>query len=168
MHEYYRNNILKLKKENEDYLRSVKAELEQNTGKPYSEVWDEVWGFYEKNLLEHFPYIGGDQVSGTKNLTGAYIFVAMGEVLKRYSVSVEDSAHLMVLAYERKFQAIPRLVRAVIRKIFSSPRLVTKMYQKKDRKNAENAAKYPAAFRQRPCSRPQRAALLLIIPSSAR
>ena len=29
MHEYYRNNILKLKKENEGYLRFVKVELEQ-------------------------------------------------------------------------------------------------------------------------------------------
>ena len=104
MHEYYRNNILKLKKENEGYLRFVKVELEQNAGKPYSEVWEEIWGFYEKNLLEHFPYIGGDKVSGTKNLTGAYIFVAMGEVLKRYGVSVEGSARLMVLAYERSYE----------------------------------------------------------------
>ena len=146
MHEYYRNNILKLKKENEGYLRFVKAELEQNAGKPYSEVWEEIWGFYEKNLLEHFPYIGGDKVSGTKNLTGAYIFVAMGEVLKRYGVSVEGSARLMVLPYERKYQAIPRPARAVMRKIFSSPRLVTKMYRKKDRENTENAAKYPGSF----------------------
>ena len=37
MHEYYRSNILKVKKENEGYLRFVKAELEQNAGKPYSE-----------------------------------------------------------------------------------------------------------------------------------
>lgn len=51
MHEYYRNNILKLKKENEGYLCFVKVELEQNAGKPYSEVWEEIWGFYEKNLL---------------------------------------------------------------------------------------------------------------------
>ena len=43
MHEYYRNNILKLKKENEGYLRFVKVELEQNAGKPYSEVWEEIW-----------------------------------------------------------------------------------------------------------------------------
>ncbi|HIW84522.1 MAG TPA: hypothetical protein H9873_09385, partial [Candidatus Dorea gallistercoris] len=133
MHEYYRNNILKLKKENEGYLRFVKAELEQNAGKPYRKVWQEIWDFYERNLLEHFPYIGGDKVSGTKNLTGAYIFVAMGEVLKRCGVSVEDSARLMVLAYEQKYQAVPRPVRAVMRKIFSSPRLVTKMYRKKDR-----------------------------------
>ena len=52
----------------------------------------------------------------------------------------------MVLAYERKYQAIPRPVRAVMRKIFSSPRLVTKMYRKKDRENTENAAKYPGSF----------------------
>ena len=146
MHEYYRNIIQKLKKENEGYLHFVKAEMEQKTGKPYRKVWQEIWDFYERNLLEHFPYIGGDKVSGTKNLTGAYSFVAMGEVLKRYGVSLEDSAHLMVLAYERKYQSIPRPVRAVMGKMFSSSRLVAKMYRKKDRKNAENAAKYPGSF----------------------
>lgn len=146
MHEYYRNIIPKLKKENEGYLHFVKAEMEQKTGKPYRKVWQEIWDFYERNLLEHFPYIGGDKVSGTKNLTGAYSFVAMGEVLKRYGVSLEDSAHLMVLAYERKYQSIPRPVRAVMGKMFSSSRLVAKMYRKKDRKNAENAAKYPGSF----------------------
>ncbi|WP_144362837.1 L-2-amino-thiazoline-4-carboxylic acid hydrolase [Mediterraneibacter gnavus] len=146
MHEYYRNSIPKIKKENEGYLRFVKAELEQNTGKPYHEIWGGIWAFYEKNLLEHFPYIGGDKISGTKNLTGAYGFVAMGEVLKRYGVSVEDSAHLMVLAYERKFQSIPRPVRAIMGKAFSSPWLLTKMFRKKDRQNAENAAKYPGSF----------------------
>lgn len=167
MHEYYRNIIPKLKKENEGYLHFVKAEMEQKTGKPYRKVWQEIWDFYERNLLEHFPYIGGDKVSGTKNLTGAYSFVAMGEVLKRYGVSLEDSAHLMVLAYERKYQSIPRPVRAVMGKMFSSSRLVAKMYRKKDRKNAENAAKYPGSFETKPCSRPQRAAPLPIIPSSA-
>ena len=146
MHEYYRSNILKLKKENEAYLRFVEAELEQSAGKPYSEIREEVWDFYGKNLLERFPYIGGDKVGGTKNLTGAYIFVAMGEVLKRYGVSVEDSARLMVLAYERKFQAIPRPIRAVMRKVLSSPRLLTKTYRKKDRANAEIAAKHPGSF----------------------
>ena len=73
----------------------------------------------------------------------------------------------MVLAYERKYQAIPRPVRAVMRKIFSSPRLVTKMYRKKDRENTENAAKYPGSFETKPCSRLQRAASLLIILSFA-
>ena len=68
MHEYYRNIIPKLKKENEGYLHFVKAEMEQKTGKPYRKVWQEIWDFYERNLLEHFPYIGGDKVSGTKNL----------------------------------------------------------------------------------------------------
>ena len=45
MHEYYRNSIPKIKKENEGYLRFVKAELEQNTGKPYHEIWGEIWAF---------------------------------------------------------------------------------------------------------------------------
>lgn len=37
-------------------------------------------------MLEYFPYIGGDAASGTKNLTEAYILVAMGEALRRYAL----------------------------------------------------------------------------------
>ena len=29
---------------------------------------------YEKNLMEDFPYIGGDDVSGTSNLTSVKVY----------------------------------------------------------------------------------------------
>ncbi len=38
-------------------------------------------------MLRRFPYIGGGDASGTKNLTEAYILVAMGEYLKEYGLS---------------------------------------------------------------------------------
>ncbi len=146
MNEYYLKNKGKIKKSTERYICFLKAELEEKTKKPYSAVWEEIWDFYEKNLLEHFPYIGGDDVGGTKNLTGAYIFVAMGEVLKGYGVTLEDSAYLMVISYERKIKAFPGPVRALMKKILSSPRLTAKMCKKKDRANRENALKNPGSF----------------------
>ncbi len=60
------------------------------TGKAYPLVLSEIWTHYEKNMPENFPCIGGDGVSGTGNLTGAYCFVSMGEVLKRYGVGMEE------------------------------------------------------------------------------
>lgn len=52
------------------YLSLVSDELEEKSGRKYAEFFAEIWNYYEKNLLENFPYIGGDKVSGTKNLQG--------------------------------------------------------------------------------------------------
>ena len=84
MHEYYQKKAPKLKKAMNGFLKPIAKELEQHSGKPYNAVLEEIWQHYEQNMLERFPYIGGDAVSGTKNLTGAYCFVSMGEVLKTY------------------------------------------------------------------------------------
>jgi len=146
MHEYYAKNKQKLKKTMNGYLKPVAKELEDRTGKPYPEVFEKIWALYEQNMLEKFPYIGGDDVSGTGNLTGAYMFVAMGEVMKKYGADMEEVGHTMVLAYERKFEKIPGFVRALIRKVFINPKLLNKMFLKKDAKNAANAAKYPGSF----------------------
>ena len=90
MHSYYAENKEKLKKGLSRFMKLVRPELEKAGGKPYPALLAEIRDYYEKNLLERFPYIGGDKVSGTKNLTGAYCFVAMGEVLKRYGASMEE------------------------------------------------------------------------------
>ena len=84
MHEYYAANRDKFRKRMDRFLSLVAPELEKASRKKYAEAFEEIWNYYEKNLLERFPYIGGDKVSGMRNLTGAYTFVAMGEVLKRY------------------------------------------------------------------------------------
>jgi len=146
MHEYYQKNYAKLKKSMNGYLKLISAELQQASGKDYSEFLEEIWDFYDKNLLEHFPYIGGDDVSGTGNLTGAYYFVAMGEVLKNYGVSLDETGHLMVLSYERTFLRIPGFARKLAGKMFNSPKKLNKMFQKKDKKNAANAEKNPGSF----------------------
>ncbi len=66
-----------------EFMGLISAELEQASGRPYDDLLAEIWNVYQTEMMEHFPYIGGDEASGTKNLTGAYVFVAMGEVLKK-------------------------------------------------------------------------------------
>ena len=146
MHAYYRKNAPKLKKAMNGLLKPIAEELEQYSAKSYAAALEEIWQHYEKNMLERFPYIGGDDVSGTKNLTGAYCFVSMGEVLKRYGVSLEEIGHLMVLAYERKFNGMPGIVKAIAHKSFTNVKSLNRKYQKKDAQNAANAAKYPGSF----------------------
>lgn len=146
MHEYYAKNAPKLKKAMNGFLKLIASELEKRSGKSYAVLFEEIWDHYEKNMLENFPYIGGDTVSGTKNLTGAYCFVSMGEVLKRYSVSLDEIGHFMVLAYERKFNAMPRFVKSIAHKSFTNVKSLNKKYQKKDAQNAANAAKNPGSF----------------------
>lgn len=146
MHDYYKNSIPKLKKSMHGLLKYIRTELEEDTGKSYSLVFDEIWQIYEIRMLEHFPYIGGDKVSGTKNLTGSYCFVAMGEVLKQYGKDMEHIGYLMVLAYTRQTEAMPGIAKMIARKVFTNPKLLKKMFTKKDASNAENAAKYPGSF----------------------
>ncbi|MDO4285408.1 MAG: L-2-amino-thiazoline-4-carboxylic acid hydrolase [Eubacteriales bacterium] len=146
MHEYYAKNRAKFKKTMNRYLVLISKEMEQLTGKPYAELFESIWTFYEENLLEKFPYIGGDEASGTGNLTGAYYFIAMGEVLKEYHISVEKSGYLMVLSYQRTTQKLPGIAKSMMQFLIKHPSLLRKLFQKKDRKNARIAAKYPGSF----------------------
>ncbi len=70
----------------------------------------------------------------------------MGEVLKRYGTSMEEIGHIMVLCYERYYLKMSGLVRKVMSKIYKSPKLLNKILQKKDTKNASNAAENPGSF----------------------
>ncbi|MDO4803960.1 MAG: L-2-amino-thiazoline-4-carboxylic acid hydrolase [Lachnospiraceae bacterium] len=146
MHEYYARKAPKLKKAMNGFLKPIASELEQRSGKSYAVLFEEIWDHYEKNMLENFPYIGGDTVSGTSNLTGAYCFVSMGEVLKRYGNSLEEIGHLMVLAYERKFNGMPGIVKAIAHKSFTNVKSLNRKYQKKDAQNEANAVKNPGSF----------------------
>ncbi len=149
MHEYYRKNAPKFRKAMNGLLRPVSKELEARTGKPYREIFGEIWKHYEDNMLENFPYIGGDSVSGTKNLTGAYCFVSMGEVLKGYGVTVEETGRLMTYAYERRFGAMPGFLKAAVRRSYTNVASLNRKFRKKDAVNAANAAKNPGSFETR-------------------
>lgn len=146
MHEYYARNKSKFEKKMDSYLKLISPELEKATGLQYSQVLKRIWSFYEKELLEKMPYIGGDDVSGTNNLTGAYYFVAMGEVLKEYGFSVEDAGYLMVLSYQRTTQKLPGVAKPMMKFLMKHPSLLQKMFLKKDKKNRENAAINPGSF----------------------
>ena len=98
-------------------------------------------------MLEHFSFIGGDSSSGTKNLTGCMFFVAVGVVGKKYGLSTHDWGRLATTLYERHFDQMPRLLRRLAGGLFHHcPGLVTKALKKKDKRNAENAAKNPGSF----------------------
>ena len=146
MHEYYRKNLPKLNKAMNGFLKPIAGELEIKSGKPYASLFKEIWEHYEKNMLEYFPYIGGNAVSGTKNLTGAYCFVSMGEVLKKYGVSMEEIGHLMVQAYERKFSSIPGIVKKIMHKSYTNVSFLNKNFTRKDAQNAANAKNNPGSF----------------------
>ena len=146
MHPYYMEKKAKLKKEMDGYLSLISEELEQETGKPYKELLNEVWEYYEANMLENFPYIGGDKASGTKNLTGAYAYVALGVVCRKYGMTLERWGYLCVLSYQRLFRKIPKFARNLAGKLFGKTNLVIKMLRKKDAKNAANAAENPGSF----------------------
>lgn len=146
MHEYYKNKSGKLKKTMKSFLILVAPELESAVGKTYDTVFEDIWCIYERDMLARFPYIGGDGASGTKNLTEAYMLVAMGEFLKKYGVATEQTGCIMTLAYERRMLKMPKILRSVMRRMFTNPKLLNKMFLKKDAKNAENARKNPGSF----------------------
>lgn len=146
MHRYYAENREKLKKDMHKMLSLIAPELEEASQKSYRQVFAEIWNYYQAELLERFPYIGGKSVSGTHNLTGAYCFVAMGEVLKKYGCTVEKSGYLMMLSYERMVLKIPRIARWLIRRLSGNTKLLTRLFVKRDAKNRVNAAKNAGSF----------------------
>ena len=146
MHEYYEKNRKRLKKTMKGFLALLREELEGVSGKPYDTVLEEIWKIYEHDMLDRFPYIGGDGASGTKNLTEAYMLVAMGEFLKDYDMTVERIGHWMTLAYERRMKKMPMFLRGIMGRMFTNPKLLNKMFLKKDAQNAANAAAHPGSF----------------------
>ena len=146
MHEYYKKKSAKLEKTMKGFLALVSTEIESAAGTEYAAAFEDIWDIYERDMLSRFPYIGGDKASGTKNLTEAYMLVAMGEYLKGRGMAMEDIGHLMTIAYERRMMKMPVFVRKAMGKMFTNPGLLNKMFLKKDAKNAANAAKNPGSF----------------------
>ena len=146
MHTYYAKSKDKLKKDMNKMLSLIRPELEEASGKKYGDMFAEIWRYYEAELLERFPYIGGKRISGTRNLTGAYSFVAMGEVLKKHGVPLEERGRLMVRSYERMTMKMPWFVRKGMSKLCKRTRLLNRIFMKKDAKNAANAVQNPGSF----------------------
>ena len=63
MHEYYKKNSMKFKKQMNTMFKLIRNEIEDTFSKPYNEVFEEIWEFYYDNIMEKFPYIGGDNAS---------------------------------------------------------------------------------------------------------
>ena len=146
MHEYYEKNRSKLKKTMKSFLALVSREIESAAEKLYDAAFEDIWIIYERDMLACFPYIGGDDVGGTKNLTEAYMLVAMGEHLKGCGMGTEDIGHLMTVAYERRMMKMPKPVRALMGRMLRNPKVLNRLFPKKDARNAANAAKNPGSF----------------------
>ena len=147
MHPYYEKNQQKLKKAMDGYLKLIAPELTDATGQPYPQLLEQIWTCYRQDFLERFPYIGGDKASGTRNLTGAYVFVAMGEVCRNsYGMTLEQWGKLTTECYQRFFARIPGFLTRLAGKLMGKPKLIYKLLQKKDQKNAANAARNPGSF----------------------
>ena len=73
MHDYYGKERGKLRRTMKGFLALVSTEPEAIGEKPYGTIFESIWRIYERDMLERFPYIGGDKASGTKNLTEAYM-----------------------------------------------------------------------------------------------
>lgn len=146
MHAYYKENRDRLQKTMKSFLALVGPEIERIGGRAYEAAFGDIWEIYENDMLERFPYIGGDDVGGTKNLTEAYMLVAMGEYLKKYGATMEEIGHCMTVAYERRMLKMPKLFRSLMGKMLTNPKLLYKAFQKKDARNADNAARNPGSF----------------------
>ncbi len=147
MHEYYAANQKKLKKDLDHYLGLIASELEQETGQAYSDLLEEVWDCYRGELMERFPYIGGKKSSGTRNLTGAYCYVALGEVCrKKYGMDLERWGCLTTVSFQRHFDRIPGTAKMLAGMVLRTPGLVNRLLKKKDRQNAANARENPGSF----------------------
>ena len=146
MHEYYNQKRDRLHRTMDGFLSLAGPELERAGGEGLGAILPKCWDIYERDMLERFPYIGGDAASGTKNLTEAYMLVAMGEYLRKRGVSMEEIGRLMTLTYERRMLRMPRLLRGVMGRMFTNPKLLNRMFLKKDAKNAANAAQNPGSF----------------------
>ncbi|MGP1586716.1 MAG: L-2-amino-thiazoline-4-carboxylic acid hydrolase [Treponemataceae bacterium] len=146
MHSYYKKNEKKLKKQTHNSLKFISNEIEKIFKKPYEQAIEEIWDCYWSKIVEKFPYIGGDSVSGTANLTGAYIFVAFGETAKKYELSLEEWGRLSTICFERYFDSKVKFIKKFMSFIIKRTKLINKALRKKDKKNSKNALKNPGSF----------------------
>ena len=146
MHEYYASREEKLRKEMDGYLSMIRKELEDELHEDYGKILEKVWQVYSHDMLENFPYIGGDKASGTKNLTGAYMFVALGVVATESGMTLDRWGELSTIAYGRTVDKVPGIMVKLLGWAMKHPDFTRKMLRKKDTKNRKNNAENPGSF----------------------
>ncbi len=123
----------------------IATDIESEFHKPYREVVEEVWWFYYDEILEVLPYIGRDGVSGTFNLTGATLQIALAEVGKKYGMSTETWGKLMVKSTEMYFKShFFKLMSMKL--VLKYPKLANMAMKKSAEKNRKNALQNPGSF----------------------
>ncbi len=127
-------------------IKPIYKELEEECKRSYNELLEETWQYYYDSHMSKFPYVGGKKMSGTKNLTGAFYFVALGEVVKNYDISLDRWGYLVTECYKRYFSNMPLLVRKIAKKVMLNDKLMNKFLHKKDAKNKANVLVNPDSF----------------------
>ncbi len=145
MHKYYKDNALKLREFMDESLVYISDDIERIFKKTFNEALDEIWAFYYNEILEVLPYIGGDKVSGTFNLTGATEQIAFGVVGKRYGLTTEEWGKLIQRATEMYFKNQSGKWK-LIKYALKFPKLVNVVMKKSVEKNRKNATENPGSF----------------------
>ncbi len=145
MHPYYKKKAPKLREFMEDALRFVSDEIEEIFQKSFEEAMDEVWAYYYDEILEILPYIGGDKVSGTFNLTGATIQIALAVVGEKYGLTKEEWGKLIIKSTELYFKNQKTKLK-LMQFVFKYPKIVNMLAKKTVEKNKKNALENPGSF----------------------
>ena len=105
------------------------------------------YGYFTTPILwKNSLILGGDEAAVTKNLTGAYYFVGLGEVGKKYDITIEKWGEMATKSFERYFNKIPGLIRKMVKNISTRTKLVEMFLHKRDKKIRKNAIRYPGSF----------------------
>ncbi len=145
MHQYYKKKAPKIRKFMEEAFRYISEDIERIFQKSYGEAIEEVWEHYYNNILKRLPYIGGDKVSGTFNLTGATEQIALAEVGKNYGLSTEEWGKLIVKSTEMYLQNDSGKLK-IMRFVLKYPKLANMFMKKGAEKNRKNAVENPGSF----------------------
>lgn len=94
-------------------------------------------------LIPQLPYIGGKKNSGTMNLIGMAIILAIIRSLEREGLTKREIGKVVYETFDMFFKAKPRLVRWLIGKLMTS-----KLFMKKKKKQTEKSLlrEYPEDF----------------------
>lgn len=81
-----------------------------------------------------------------RTLLGRIILFGLGEVGKKYDITIEKWGEMATKSFERYFNKIPGLISKMVKNISTRTKLVEMFLHKRDKKNRKNAIRYPVSF----------------------
>ena len=74
-----------------------------------------------------------------RTLLGRIILFGLGEVGKKYDITIEKWGEMATKSFERYFNKIPGLISKMVKNISTRTKLVEMFLHKRDKKNRKNA-----------------------------